>query len=380
MDHAAEWLEADGLGGFASGTVGGVRTRRYHALLLAATTPPTGRYVLVSGCDAWIERDGQRFPLSTQCYTPGVTSPDGERRLETFSLLPWPSWRYRLEDGTEVEQQLFAVHGSPRVVLSWKLTRPAPGVRLVVRPFLSGRDYHALHHENPAFRFDARQEGDSVRWHPYDGVPEVMVRSNGAYTREPLWYRGFLYAEERDRGLDCVEDLASPGSFTWNLSAGEALWSLAAASGVAADGRPELSTEIARLRAAGRDRMIPLAEHIARLTGSLKQASPFSVLEGRLDSIASWQETFRLLVGMCKDDDVDAILLAIANYLIQQHLYNRDFVRRWWNWQEYLRAEHPEVAPTFENFEAVLQHLYTDYTFAFAAQESGVDDPLDGSS
>ncbi len=68
-----------------------------------------------------------------------------------------------------------------------------------------------------------------------------------------------------------------------------------------------------------------------------------------------------------------AILLAIANYLIQQHLYNRDFVRRWWNWQEYLRAEHPEVAPTFENFEAVLQHLYTDYTFAFAAQESGVD-------
>src|SRR5207249_3853495 len=183
-----------------------------------------------------------------------VTSPDGERRLETFSLLPWPSWRYRLEDGTEVEQQLFAVHGSPRVVLSWKLTRPAPGVRLVVRPFLSGRDYHALHHENPAFRFDARQEGDSVRWHPYDGVPEVMVRSNGAYTREPLWYRGFLYAEERDRGLDCVEDLASPGSFTWNLSAGEALWSLEAASGVAADGRPELSTEIARLRAAERAR------------------------------------------------------------------------------------------------------------------------------
>lgn len=68
-----------------------------------------------------------------------------------------------------------------------------------------------------------------------------------------------------------------------------------------------------------------------------------------------------------------AILLAIANHLIQQGLYNRDFVRTWWNWQEYLRAEHPEIAPTFENFEHILKTLYKDYTFAFAAQESGVD-------
>jgi anaerobic selenocysteine-containing dehydrogenase len=68
-----------------------------------------------------------------------------------------------------------------------------------------------------------------------------------------------------------------------------------------------------------------------------------------------------------------AILLAIANHLIQHGLYNRDFVRHWWNWQEYLRAERPHAAPTFENFEAALKDLYKDYTFAFAAQESGVD-------
>jgi len=68
-----------------------------------------------------------------------------------------------------------------------------------------------------------------------------------------------------------------------------------------------------------------------------------------------------------------AILLAIANHLIQHDSYNRDFVRRWWNWQEYLRTERPEVSPTFENFEAALKRLYKDYTFAFAAQESGVE-------
>lgn len=68
-----------------------------------------------------------------------------------------------------------------------------------------------------------------------------------------------------------------------------------------------------------------------------------------------------------------AILLAIANYLIQHDLYNRDFVRRWWNWQEYMAHEHPRRDPTFETFEQVLKTLYAEYTFAFAARESGVD-------
>jgi anaerobic selenocysteine-containing dehydrogenase len=68
-----------------------------------------------------------------------------------------------------------------------------------------------------------------------------------------------------------------------------------------------------------------------------------------------------------------AILLAIANYLIQHNLYNREFVRHWWNWQEYLLVEHPDKASTFENFTSVLKDLYQEYTFAFAAQESGVD-------
>ena len=68
-----------------------------------------------------------------------------------------------------------------------------------------------------------------------------------------------------------------------------------------------------------------------------------------------------------------AIFLAIANHLIQTRRYDREFVRRWWNWQELLEAEYPELAPTFESFEAVLATLYADYTFEFAAAESGVE-------
>jgi anaerobic selenocysteine-containing dehydrogenase len=68
-----------------------------------------------------------------------------------------------------------------------------------------------------------------------------------------------------------------------------------------------------------------------------------------------------------------AIVLSIANHLIQHNLYNRDFVRRWWNWEEYLATEHPELITSFENFERVLKDLYGNYTFEYAASESGVE-------
>jgi predicted glycogen debranching enzyme len=148
----SEWLEADGLGGFASGTVAGPRTRRYHALLLAGTRPPSGRMVLVNGLEAWLETAAGRFALSTQHYTPDTVYPDGSRRIAGFDAEPWPRWTFRTEDGTEVSQEIVAHHGHAEVALRWRLASGA--ARLILRPLLSGRDYHALHHENPAFAFD----------------------------------------------------------------------------------------------------------------------------------------------------------------------------------------------------------------------------------
>src|SRR2546427_8701600 len=87
-----EWLEADGLGGFASGTGTGIRTRRYHALLLTATTPPTGRVVLVNGFDAWIETPAGRFELTSQHYAPDILGGSGVQHIEQFTAQPWPRW------------------------------------------------------------------------------------------------------------------------------------------------------------------------------------------------------------------------------------------------------------------------------------------------
>src|SRR5213082_3653500 len=106
IDPNAEWIEADGLGGFASGTVSGIRTRRYHALLLTATSPPAGRVVLVNGFEAWLEGPSGTFALTSQRYAPDVIHPDGAERIEAFEPDPWPSWVFALPDGTRIEHGL----------------------------------------------------------------------------------------------------------------------------------------------------------------------------------------------------------------------------------------------------------------------------------
>ncbi len=217
MDWDAEWLEADGAGGFASGTVGLIRTRRYHALLLADR--PQGRFVLVNGLEAWIETAFGRFALSSQAYQPNAVFPDGRGRLEAFTTAPWPTWRFALPDGA-VTQEVMVSRATGETVLRWKSDVPA---RLTIRLLMSGRDYHGLHHENPDFDFTTRREGDALLWQPYAGIPAITARGDFAWTDGAEWYRRFSYAAEVARGLDDGEDLASPGAFTFDLPGEAAL-------------------------------------------------------------------------------------------------------------------------------------------------------------
>jgi len=294
-----EWLETDGLGGFASGTVGGVRTRRYHALLLAATRPPTGRYVMVNGVDATVTTPSGTTAISSQCYRPGLLHPDGVSRLAAFRDDPWPTWTFHLDDGTVIEQEIFLRRGSPVVAVSWRRTRGRGTATLEVRPFLAGRDYHALHHENPVFRFSPEETPGRVVWRPYDGVPEIVALHGGTYGHGPEWYRDFLYVEEQARGLDHVEDLASPGVFRYELDRGEAVLILAAPGAQIPAGGAAAALE--KMRAAERRRR---AQYPSRLH---RAADDYIVRRGEGATIvagypwfADWgRDTFIALRGLC---------------------------------------------------------------------------------
>jgi predicted glycogen debranching enzyme len=327
-----EWLETDGLGGFGSGTASGVRTRRYHALLLTATTPPTGRMVLVNGFDAWVTTPAGRFAISSQRYAPDVIHPDGASRIESFAHEPWPRWVFQLEDGTRIEQQIIvAVAGTevpaPHTLVTWRLLEPREGVRLEVRPFLSGRDYHSMHHENGTFDFagDPRDAG-SIVWRPYAGVPPIVSASNGRYDADPLWYRNFLYAEEAARGLDTTEDLASPGGLTWHLSAGAACWILSASE----TRRPEPIEELAAsIRDAEQVRRSAFTSPLHRAAGAyvVSRGAGSTIVAG-YPWFTDWgRDTFIALPGLClatgRLDTARGILLQWADVVSEGMLPNR---------------------------------------------------------
>ncbi len=362
MHETAEWLEPDGLGGFASGTVSGVRTRRYHALLLPATTPPAGRLVLVNGFDAWVVTPDGTCALSSQRYAPDVVHPDGASRIASFTLDPWPRWEYRLADDTVIVQEIFVRHGAPLTVLAWHLLSPRPGVTLRVRPFLSGRDYHSMHHENPAFRFDPEPDGQRLVWRPYPGIPGIASAANGDYTHAPDWYRNFLYREEQERGLDCSEDLAAPGTLQWDLSAGEALWVLAAegAATAAELGSAQLSDFVAAARAAERARRrFPSRLHRAADAYVVERQGGKTIIAG-YPWFTDWgRNTFIALRGLClagaRLADARAILLAWATTVSEGMLPNRF-------------PDHPDDAPEFNAVDASLWYVIAAHEFLAAAK------------
>ena len=217
-----EWLEADGLGGFASARADGTRSRRYHNLLCTATQPPAERVALVAAVEAWLTLDGERIPLSTNTYAGDVAYPDARALIREFQHAPWPRWKFEVAKGVFVEHEIFVPRGRSAVVMTWRLSKPRANCTLEVRPLLSGRELHGLHRENREFDFRTQAVADGVRWQQYGSLPAVQGLANGRFDLHPEWYRNFLYSDERARGFEHVEDLASPGTFTFDFAAGEA--------------------------------------------------------------------------------------------------------------------------------------------------------------
>jgi predicted glycogen debranching enzyme len=364
-DGNAEWLEADGLGGFASGTVSGTRTRRYHALLLAATNPPTGRVVLVSGFDAWVETEAGRCALSSQRYAPDVVHPDGASRLASFADDPWPRWSFRLDGGTFVEQELIVPKGAPLVALCWRLQNEERPATLTVRPFLSGRDYHALHHENREFRFDADRDGDRVTWRPYAAHPGVAALASGGYFHEPHWYRNVLYAEERARGLDHLEDLGSPGYFRFDLARGEAVLILAVAGDATLSREPSAVAALARLREAERGRRAAFASRLERAGDAylVRRGAGQTIVAG-YPWFTDWgRDTFISIRGLClatgRLAEARDILLEWSHAVSAGMLPNRF-------------PDRPDEAPEYNSVDAALWYVVAVHEYLEAAASAGL--------
>ena len=216
-----EWLETNGLGGFASETITGLHTRRYHGLLCAAIKPPSERFLLLSKLEETLVVDGVRYELGVNTY-PGAIHPEGYRLQNSFRLEPFPVYTWRVEE-IEFSKSIFLVHESNTVVVEYFLRAQGDAARrdikLEVRPLLAYRGYHELAHRNDAFRTGYETADGQVTVSPYDHLPPlyfahdaVQVESSGN------WYFNFEYEEERLRGLDYQEDLFQPFVLHFDLN------------------------------------------------------------------------------------------------------------------------------------------------------------------
>jgi predicted glycogen debranching enzyme len=214
-----EWVETNGLGGFASSTINGLNTRRYHGLLVAATKPPVGRFVLLSKFEETLSLDGRKFDLSANRY-PGVIHPQGFQFLKEFRLDPFPIFTYEVE-GIQIEKTMFMVQGENTAIIQYQIKDNAElseRIELELRPLIAFRNYHSLTHENGSLNHRVETEPGLASMSPYADLPTLHLGHDAVEVQSGgNWYRNFEYDAERERGLDFVEDLFNPCLLRFDL-------------------------------------------------------------------------------------------------------------------------------------------------------------------
>lgn len=239
-----EWLLTNGLGGFASGTVSDAHTRTYHGWLIAALDPPTRRTVLLSRIDATLELGGQSIDLGTNFWASGKVSPLGYKLLHSFDREPVPTWVWR-QAGWDISRQLIMPHSWAPSPTDLPTIAPEPSTlsvsknRIIVhyrysghdaallklRPLIADRSFHHQQTADADIRFSQIINGDRIvlQAHHGDrvGTPWQLRWANGTYYPDEVWYWGYRYPEETQRGLSDSEDLFSPGYLTVVLQPGD---------------------------------------------------------------------------------------------------------------------------------------------------------------
>lgn len=214
-----EWLVANALGGYASGTVADLNTRRYHGLLMAALAPPLGRTLLVAKVDVTVRYAGADYPLFSNEFADGTVTPRGCLHLESFHLENGtPVWRYALADAL-IEKRVLMRHGHNTTYLHFRVLRAGGPLEFQMRPLCAYRDYHA--HGHGGGNFGMHEVADGFEIAAFDGARPYRVTCPGArFTPEPGWYWRFKHRAETERGLDDTEDLFCPGFFELSIKPG----------------------------------------------------------------------------------------------------------------------------------------------------------------
>jgi predicted glycogen debranching enzyme len=221
--ESREWLVSNGIGGFASGTVSGGMTRRYHGLLVAALQPPLGRTQLIASIDETARYGGATYALATHRWASGTVDPQGFLYLEGFRLEgATPVWTYALADAL-LEKRIWMVQGENTTFIHYALSRASSPLEIDLKALVNYRDFHSLTHAGD-WRMKIAAAENGVMILPFDTATPFYIKSAHA-SCEPHhdWYRDSFLPLEKERGLDDHEDHLLAALFHARLNPGESL-------------------------------------------------------------------------------------------------------------------------------------------------------------
>ena len=246
-----QWLTANGLGGFASATVVGANTSKYHGLLFASLKPPVERTLLLAKLEEEVELGGETYLLGCNHTGTGIY-PEGYNYLQSFELRPFPTYTYAFKN-VILEKTVFMIREANITIVRYTAYSGSTApVRIRVTPLVNCRHYHHTIRKND-WPFSQETEQRSVVIEAYPGAPKLQLYSDRAvYNRgSGYWFEGMFYVQEEDRGLEPWEDHFMPGIFEVEVSDGESFSIIASVAGERAITNPLLEQVSAERRLAG---------------------------------------------------------------------------------------------------------------------------------
>ena len=217
-----EWLVTNGLGGFASGTLAGVPTRRYHGLLVAALPTPLGRTVMFNHLSEWLRLpEGERHHIGGQERSGGQLEWPGAKYLREFRLEGGlPVWRYEL-DGHVVEKRVLMVHSQNTVHVTYRLVEGEGPLRLKLRPALQFRPYEEQVHASANESYTVTSTEDRLEvstGHTYPPLRLKIFGLRATFSLDGGKLQNVHYRTEERRGYAYTGELWSPGYFSVDVT------------------------------------------------------------------------------------------------------------------------------------------------------------------
>ena len=263
-----EWLETNGLGDYASSSIVGCNTRKYHGLFVGNLDKPAGRYVLLSALEEEVVENGAKFPISSRQH-PGNFYPHGHEYLRGVTIGAWPRFRYRVGD-IILTREILMPRGRHCTLTRYSAEQRGstrPDLKLIVRPLLAYRNFHQLTKANMDLRVKTWPAPSGFKIAPYEGMPELYMQTDAAFAfyPSPDWYYNVEYLMEHERGFSFTEDLFMPGEFELSLSPDKpAILCVSPDAPCNADGLARLWDDETKRRLAKESSAQNIAGHLAR--------------------------------------------------------------------------------------------------------------------